>query len=134
VGLLRRAHAIVHTGDFTSLEALRELEQAGPVHAVHGNADEPELKELLPGELVVSLAGLRIGVVHDGGRREGRHERLLARFPGCDVIAYGHSHRPEVARAGGAWMLNPGSPTERRRAPARTVAVIEKGVPRLVEV
>ena len=67
---------------------------------------------------MVEVEGVRIGLVHDAGRREGRHERLAAAFPGCDAVAYGHSHIPELARHGEVWILNPGSPTERRRAPA----------------
>jgi putative phosphoesterase len=133
VELLRRADAIVHTGDVTGLAALAELQRLGPVHAVRGNADEPALRELLPATLVVEAEGVRLGVVHSGGRRERRHERLRARFPGCDLIAYGHSHEPEIARVEGAWIVNPGSPTDRRRAPAHTIAVVERGKPRLVE-
>jgi len=103
------------------------------VEAVHGNVDEPAVRAALPERLVVEAEGLRIGVVHDGGRRAGRHERLRAWFPGCDAIAYGHSHLPEVVRSEGVWILNPGSPTERRRAPARTMIVLRDGVPELVE-
>jgi predicted phosphodiesterase len=55
-------------------------------------------------------------------------------FPGAQLIAYGHSHQPEIARTGGCWIVNPGSPTERRRAPAHTMAVVEEGIPRLIEV
>jgi putative phosphoesterase len=134
VALLRGAGAIVHTGDLVTAAVLRELAAFAPVHAVHGNADDAEVRALLPATLVVELEGLRVGVVHSGGPRAGRHERLLRRFPGCDLVVYGHSHDPEVARLGGVWVVNPGSPTERRRAPAHTVCVVEGGEPRLVEV
>ena len=71
------------------------------------------------------------------GAAAGRAERLAARFPGCDAVVYGHTHLPEVSRHGSAWLLNPGSPTERRRAPSRTMIVLEVGEgrlkPRLVE-
>ena len=95
--------------------------------------DEPALMAALPERLVAEAEGLRIGLVHDAGPRRGRHERLRAAFPDCDLIVYGHSHEPEVALAGGTWIVNPGSPTERRRASAHTMAVVEAGVPRLVE-
>jgi putative phosphoesterase len=134
VELLRRADAVVHTGDVVTAGALHGLEAYAPVHAVHGNADEPLLQASLPARLVAELEGLRIGVVHSGGPRRGRHERLRAWFPGCDLIVYGHSHLPEVANVDGTWIVNPGSPTERRRAPARSVAVVEAGEPLLVEV
>jgi putative phosphoesterase len=134
VELLRAAAAIVHTGDLTSLSVLDELESFAPVHAVRGNVDEPDVRARLPERLVVELEGLRIGVVHDAGVRAGRPTRLRGWFPDCDVIAYGHSHLPELTRLDGFWILNPGSPTERRRAPARTMAILERGTPRLVEV
>lgn len=133
LALLRRADLIVHTGDFTGLDVLRALERMGPVAAVHGNLDVAELRALLPVTLVVEHGGMRVGVVHDAGPRRGRRERLLARFPSCDVIAYGHSHMPELTNVGDIWVVNPGSPTARRRAPSHTMAVIEAGVPRLVE-
>jgi uncharacterized protein len=134
VEILRAADLIVHTGDFVSLAALEELRGLGRVEAVHGNMDEPALREALPAGVVVEHEGLRIGVVHSGGPRAGREARLRRWFPDCDLVAYGHSHRPEVVFFDGCWIVNPGSPTERRRAPAHTIAVVENGVPRLVEV
>jgi putative phosphoesterase len=95
--------------------------------------DEAELRAELSDRAVVEAEGVRIGLVHDAGPTVGRHERLLEWFPGCDVLAYGHSHLPEIVRRGAAWIVNPGSPTERRRAPARTMIVLEAGRPRLVE-
>jgi uncharacterized protein len=103
------------------MPVLEELRGLGAVAAVHGNMDEPELRAALPEQLVVEAAGLKLGIVHDGGPRQGRRERLVARFPGCAVVVYGHSHMPELTRRDGVWILNPGSPTERRRAPAHTM-------------
>lgn len=134
VEILRDAAAIVHTGDLTSLAALDTLAAFAPVHAVHGNVDDPEVRMRLPARVVVELEGLRIGVVHDGGVRAEREARLLGWFPECEVIAYGHSHLPEIRSYDGCWIVNPGSPTDRRRAPAHTIAVLEEGTPRLVEV
>jgi putative phosphoesterase len=115
---LRAADAILHCGDFSArsvLEELRALEP--PVHGVRGNVDDEELRELLPEELVVELGPLRIGMVHDPGPAAGREERLARRFPGCAAVLFGHTHLPQVERHGDTWLLNPGSPTERRRAP-----------------
>lgn len=134
VEILRRADAIVHTGDLTSVAALDALRAFAPVHAVQGNVDEPDVRARLPARLVVELEGLRFGVVHDGGARAGREARLRSWFPECDVVAYGHSHLPEIRSYDGCWIVNPGSPTERRRAPARTVAVVEDGMPKLFDV
>ena len=92
--------------------------------------DDAELRAALPPELVVEAAGVRIGMTHNAGPRAGREGRLAARFPGCAAAVYGHTHLPQVELHGGVWVLNPGSPTERRRAPTRTMIelAIEDGV------
>ena len=134
LALLERAGLLVHTGDFTAAAVHEELTRYGRLAAVYGNMDEWPLREALPERLVVEEAGVRIGVVHDPGSRDGRHERLRTWFPDADVIAYGHTHLPEVARYGDAWIVNPGSPTERRRAPGHTLAVLVDGIPELIRV
>ena len=123
---------MVHTGDFTAAQVLEALRRYGPVTAVPGNMDDGTLRASLPVRATAQVDGVRIGVVHDGGPAAGRHERLLDLFPDCDLIAYGHSHLPEVWRDERGWILNPGSPTERRRAPEHTMIVVEAGEPRLV--
>ncbi|HUJ54793.1 MAG TPA: metallophosphoesterase family protein [Gaiellaceae bacterium] len=123
---LRAADLILHAGDLVALPVLDELRALGPpVHAVHGNMDDAELRSLLPRSKVVEAGGARIGIVHDPGPRAGREERLAGRFPDCDAVVYGHTHEPDVTRAGTVWILNPGSPTERRRAPTHTMLVLE---------
>jgi len=123
---LRAADAILHAGDVVAEPVLDELEALGPpVHAVHGNMDDPALRERLPATLVVEVGGARIGMTHDAGPSAGREARLAQRFPGCAAVIYGHSHIPQVARSGEVWILNPGSPTERRRAPWHTMLVLE---------
>jgi putative phosphoesterase len=82
--------------------------------------------------VVVEAGGRSIGLVHNAGGATTRHARLFGAFPGCDVIAYGHTHLPEVTRVGEKWILNPGSPTERRRAPEHTMIVLEGSEPTLV--
>jgi hypothetical protein len=104
---------------------LEELARLGPVRAVYGNMDEPALRESLPRELVVEAGGVQIGVAHVPGPRAGREARLAARFPGCDAVVYGHTHLPQVERHEGVWILNPGSPTDRRAAPAHSMLVLE---------
>jgi uncharacterized protein len=121
------ADLLLHAGDFSTLDVLHELEAIGPpVVGVHGNVDSAELRRLLPAERVVEAGGARIAMVHDAGPRAGRLERLRARFGGRpDLVVFGHSHMPlhEQARDG-FQILNPGSPTERRRAPAHTMGLI----------
>ena len=119
---LRRADLILHAGDLVTVGFLAELRALGPpVDAVHGNVDEPALRAALPTERVVEVEEARIGLVHEPGPRPGREQRLVDRFPGCDAVVYGHTHLPQANRYRGVWILNPGSPTERRRAPARSM-------------
>jgi putative phosphoesterase len=130
---LRTVDLILHAGDVTTTPVLDELEALGPaVHAVHGNMDDAALRERLPATRIVEVGGLRIGMTHDAGPRAGREERLLRRFPGCAAVVYGHTHEPQVARVGESWILNPGSPTERRRAPVHTMLVLELAERRLI--
>jgi uncharacterized protein len=123
--LLAGADLILHAGDFVTAAFLEELRAIGPpVEAVHGNMDEPVLKELLPREQVVETDGVRIAMVHAAGPAAGREARLAARFPDCEGVVYGHTHIPQVERFQHLWILNPGSPTERRRAPVRAMLVL----------
>ena len=104
---------------------LQELRELGPaVEAVHGNMDEAALKQSLPREHVVDVDGSRIGMLHDAGPKAGREARLAARFPDCAAVVYGHTHRPQVERFQHLWVLNPGSPTERRAAPVHSMIVL----------
>ncbi len=130
--MLEAAQLIVHTGDFTAASVLEKLRGYAPVAAVHGNVDEPLLRATLPERAVVEHEGIAIGVVHDPGPAADRHRRLREWFPRCAIIAYGHTHAPEVATLGGTWVVNPGSPTERRRAPGHTLAVVRERRPELV--
>jgi uncharacterized protein len=134
---LAAADLILHGGDVTEAAVLESLAELGPLHAVYGNMDSPELRASLPKERVVEAGGARIGMVHIPGPAAGRTARLVARFPGCDAVVYGHTHLPEVTREDDVWILNPGSPTERRKAPHRAMLEldIEGGAitPKLVE-
>ena len=126
VARLRAADLILHVGDLVGRPFLDELRGYGPpVEAVHGNMDEPSLQAELPEEHVVEAEGVRIGMVHIPGPAAGRAERLAARFPGCDVVLYGHTHVPADEEHGGVRILNPGSPTERRSSPRRQMLELE---------
>jgi uncharacterized protein len=123
---LRAADVILHAGDVVAEPVFEELVALGPpVHGVHGNMDDAVLSDRLPATLVAHVGEIRIGMMHDPGPRAGREERLSGRFPGCAAVVYGHTHEPQVARVGETWILNPGSPTERRRAPSHTMLVLE---------
>jgi putative phosphoesterase len=123
--LLAGSDLILHAGDIVAASVLDELRELAPVHVVHGNADEPALRAALPETRVVEVEGARIGMIHEPGAAAGRAERLAARFPGCHAVVYGHTHLPELTRHRSVWILNPGSPTERRRGPTRAMIVLE---------
>jgi uncharacterized protein len=121
------ADLLLHAGDFSTLEVLRALESIGPpVIGVHGNVDSSDLRRLLPAERVVEADGAMIAMVHDAGPRAGRLERMRRRFgEHADVLVFGHSHLPLHDEAqDGFQIFNPGSPTERRRAPTHTMGLI----------
>ena len=121
---LREAEAILHAGDVMTAPALAELERIGPpVLAVHGNVDDPELRRRLPAERVFEAGGARIAMVHDAGPARGRLGRMRHRFPDADAVVFGHSHLPLHEQEDGFQIFNPGSPTERRRAPAHTMGL-----------
>ncbi len=126
VARLAQADAILHAGDFMALEVLRDLQALGPpVYAVKGNVDSAELQMRLPLARIVELGGARIALLHDAGPREGRLARLRGRFPDADAVIFGHSHLPLHERgADGLEIFNPGSPTERRRAPHHTMGML----------
>ena len=119
------ADLVLHAGDVVTPEVLERLGQLAPVHAVLGNNDH-ELTGVLPTSLRVDVAGLAVAVVHDSGPTEGRASRLARMFPDAGLVVFGHSHTPhDGPGAGGQWLLNPGSSTERRRAPTHTFAWLE---------
>jgi len=121
------ADLLLHAGDFSTLDVLRELESIGPpVAGVRGNVDSADLRRLLPEERIVEAEGVRIAMLHDAGPRAGRLERMRRRFGGrADLVVFGHSHMPlHEQGSDGFQILNPGSPTERRRAPTHTMGLI----------
>ena len=132
VAELASSDVILHAGDLVIPEVLDQLGELAPVHAVLGNNDV-ELVGSLEEEVSLELEGVRVAMVHDSGPRAGREARLRRRFPESDVVVFGHSHIPWDAEGlDGQWLLNPGSPTERRRQPHRTMATMDLADGRLV--
>lgn len=125
---VRAADAVIHAGDFSAASVLADLEALCPVVlAVHGNVDDAELRERLPESLEIEIGGRTVAVVHDSGPAKGRLERMRTRFPGADAVIFGHSHLPLHEERDGFQIFNPGSPTERRRAPQRSMGLLHPG-------
>lgn len=114
---------ILHTGDVCEPGLLDELAELAPVDVAMGNCDPPEVRAWGARDAVeLELDGVRVAMLHDSGPSRGREGRLRRRFPEADVVVFGHSHLPVCERAEGVLLLNPGSPTDRRRAPHHTIA------------
>jgi putative phosphoesterase len=116
------ADVVVHAGDWVDVALLDALEaRAARLVACYGNNDGPALRARLPEVAHTELAGVRVGVVHETGQAAGRESRCDIAHPGLDVLVFGHSHIPwDSTTPGGMRLLNPGSPTDRRRQPACT--------------
>jgi uncharacterized protein len=116
------ADVVVHAGDWVDASLLDALElRSRRLVGVHGNNDHGVLRERLPEVARVELDGLRLGVVHETGSAKGREQRCSAAYPDLDVLVFGHSHIPwDTTTHTGLRLLNPGSPTDRRRQPRAT--------------
>jgi len=134
---VERADVVVHAGDWIDVALLDALEERSRrLVACWGNNDGPLLRDRLPEVARVTLGGVRLAVVHETGASAGRDRRMAAACPDTDVLVFGHSHIPWDSTApGGLRLLNPGSPTDRRRQPHCTymTATIEGGMLRDVE-
>ncbi|KEI43956.1 metallophosphoesterase family protein [Saccharopolyspora rectivirgula] len=121
------ADVVFHAGDWVSPQLLEELRSASHhLVGVHGNNDGPELRQQLPEVARLELGGLRFAVVHETGPAKGRERRCDERFPDTDVLIFGHSHIPwDSTTPNGMRLLNPGSPTDRRRQPHHTYMTAE---------
>ncbi|MFI1044366.1 metallophosphoesterase family protein [Streptomyces griseoruber] len=133
---LPEADVVVHAGDWVDTATLDLLEsRSRRLIGVYGNNDGPGLRARLPEVARADLGGLRFGVIHETGTAQGREARCAARFPELDVLVFGHSHIPWDSTApGGLRLLNPGSPTDRRRQPHCTYLTATVADGRLTDV
>ena len=115
------ADLLVHAGDWVEAPVLDDLLQYGPVLGVWGNNDGDDLRSRLPEVARETIEGVRFAVVHETGQAAGREARMDAVYPDTDVLVFGHSHIPwDTTTPRGLRLLNPGSPTDRRRQPVGT--------------
>jgi putative phosphoesterase len=119
---VENADVVFHAGDWVTAALLDEFEHRSQrLIAVYGNNDGPELRRRLPETASVTLDGVRFAMVHETGPAKGRERRCEALYPDADVLVFGHSHIPwDTTSPGGLRLLNPGSPTDRRRQPVCT--------------
>jgi uncharacterized protein len=125
---LRAAELILHAGDVCTAEVLDELAEYAPVRAVLGNNDGAGVAAWgAPETASLDIEGLRIAMIHDSGPSAGRLGRMRRRFPGADLVVFGHSHIPldQTSPDGTFRIFNPGSPTDRRRQPHGTIGLLE---------
>ncbi|MDQ3573435.1 MAG: metallophosphatase family protein [Actinomycetota bacterium] len=123
---LESADLVLHAGDIVTSDLVQELSGFAPTLAVLGNNDvDPDLSHLPETRLEV-IEGVTVAMVHDSGPRAGRAARMRRRFPDADVVVFGHSHSPwNEPGIDGQLLFNPGSPTERRAQPHRTIGVLQ---------
>jgi uncharacterized protein len=114
-----RADVVMHAGDWVDVAILEKIEKrAARLIGCWGNNDGPDLRARLPETADVTLGGVRFTVVHETGASAGRDERMARRYPDTDVLVFGHSHIPwDSTPTTKLRLLNPGSPTDRRRQP-----------------
>lgn len=126
---LEKTDLILHAGDLMDPVLLDELAAYAPVRAVRGNLDPPDAR--LPETLEFELGGVGVAMIHDSGNKKGRRNRMRRRFPEARIVVFGHSHIPWLEDEDGLMLLNPGSPTDKRRQPDYTFALlrVEDGKP-----
>ncbi|MHA2109935.1 MAG: metallophosphoesterase family protein [Candidatus Hodarchaeales archaeon] len=118
---------IIHAGDFESLTVADALEEIAPLKAVTGNMCWNEVREKFPHHLIFKVEELTIGVTHGRGRPSGHNSRVIEAFKNKkpDIIVSGHTHMPDARVIDGTFLLNPGSPTDKRFAKKNTVAILQ---------
>jgi putative phosphoesterase len=123
---LRQADLILHAGDVCTASVLDELAEYAPVRVVLGNNDAAEVADWgAPPRLDFTVEGLSVGMIHDSGPASGRLRRMRAAFPAAELIVFGHSHIPLDDSDQHLRIFNPGSPTDKRRQPRRTLGVLQ---------
>jgi len=118
---VERADLVLHAGDWMTVDLLDQLAERADVLGCWGNNDGPDLRARLPEVARRTVEGVRVAVVHETGDARGRERRAEAAYPDVDLLVFGHSHVPwDSTTPGGLRLLNPGSPTDRRRQPVGT--------------
>lgn len=115
---------IIHAGDLSILRVIAELETIAPVVAVQGNIEEEEVMRTLPIKREIVVGHCRIGIVHILGDAHTRERVARQEFPNARCVVFGHSHIPWNQEYNGLLLFNPGSATDRRRQPQRSIGLL----------
>jgi|ERR1700694_506229 len=117
----------LHMGDLTTPEVIEIFESVAPFEAVAGNNDTSEVHRRFGRKKIVEFGSFRIGMVHGDGTKKTTVERSWRAFADdkVDVILFGHSHIPYCQQRDGIWLINPGSPTDKRRSPFFSYGILE---------
>ncbi|ARK21158.1 MULTISPECIES: metallophosphoesterase family protein [Sporosarcina] len=120
------ADLIVHTGDWKSIEVVQMLSEFAEVKGVSGNVDEEDITQQFPLQQVIQVGHVKIGLVHGHGDKKTTEKRAIEAFEGVplDVIIFGHSHIPMLRYINKTLLLNPGSPTDKRKLPHYSFAIL----------
>lgn len=118
------ADLIIHAGDWVSMEVYRELSGYAKVVGVHGNVDGDEVREHFNAKEMIEVNGFNIGIVHGHGEKQTTEKRALEAFEEADIIIFGHSHIPMVRYFKKVMLMNPGSPTDKRRMPYYSYGIL----------
>lgn len=120
------ADLIIHAGDWISMEVHKELSGLAKVVGVHGNVDGEGVRAHFNAKELVEVSGLKIGVVHGHGEKLTTEKRALESFDAeeADIIIFGHSHIPMIRYFNNVMLMNPGSPTDKRRMPFYSYGIL----------
>jgi uncharacterized protein len=112
ISIIKNCDLVIHAGDFETLDCYNELLSLSRLEAVHGDTDCSELMDLLPERKVITIEGIKIGVIHKGQLTSENNDglRYLAKEMDVDVLIFGHFHHPIVHRTE-VLLLSPGSAT-----------------------
>lgn len=121
------ADLIIHAGDWKSIEVYRMLSKYAEVKGVYGNVDSDDIKKQFPSQQIMEANGYKIGIVHGHGEKKTTEKRALEAFTGqeVDAIIFGHSHIPLIRYFKNILLMNPGSPTDKRKLPYYSYGILE---------
>ncbi|MDP7034596.1 MAG: metallophosphoesterase family protein [Planctomycetota bacterium] len=127
---------IIHAGDIGSESLITELEAIAPVTAVRGNTDH-NLPDRFPLFAEVSIGEVLFCITHIVDSPEQAHPSIQSRLntEKSNVVVFGHTHIPYMAKHESVLYLNPGAAGPRRYRFPRTACkmlLTEKGPPETI--